>query len=57
MTVSARLYLVTMKKKAVQKPGDRPFLIEAPKPVNQMTEAELDAFADEILDALEGRGN
>ena len=57
MTVSARLYLGTMKKKAVQKPGDRPFLIEAPKPVNQMTEAELDAFADEILDALEGRGN
>ena len=57
MTVSARLYLGTMKKKAVQKPGDRPFLIEVPKPVNQMTEAELDAFADEILDALEGRGN
>ena len=46
-----------MKKKPVQKPGDRPFLIEVPKPVNQMTEAELDAFADEILDALEGRGN
>ena len=53
MTVSARLYLGTMKKKPVQKPGDRPFLIEVPKPVNQMTEAELDAFADEILDALE----
>ena len=46
-----------MKKKPVQKPGDRPFLIEVPKPVNQMTEAELDAFADEILDALEGRAN
>ena len=57
MTVSARLYLVSMKKKPVQKPGERPFLIEVPKPVNQMTEAELDAFADEILDALEGRGN
>ena len=57
MTVSARLYLGTMKKKAVQKSGDRPFLIEVPKPVNQMTEAELDAFADEILDALEGRAN
>ena len=57
MTVSARLYLGTMKKKAVQKPSDRPFLIEVPKPVNKMTEAELDAFADEILDALEGRGN
>jgi hypothetical protein len=54
VTVSARLYLGTMKKKAVQKSGDRPFLIEVPKPVNQMTEAELDAFADEILDALEG---
>ena len=53
MTVSARLYLGSMKKKAVQKPGDRPFLIEVLKPVNQMTEAELDAFADEILDALE----
>ena len=46
-----------MKKKAVQKPGERPFLVEVPKPVNLMTEAELDAFADEILDALEGRGN
>ena len=57
MTVSARLYLGTMKKKPVQKSGDRPFLIEVPKPVNQMTEAELDAFADEILDALEGRAN
>ena len=57
MTVSARLYLGTMKKKAVQKPGERPFLVEVPKPVNLMTEAELDAFADEILDALEGRGN
>ena len=57
MTVSARLYLGTMKKKPVQKPGDRPFLIEVPKQVNKMTEAELDAFADEILDALEGRGN
>ncbi len=54
MTVSARLYLGSMKKKAVLKPGDRRFLIEVPKPVNQMTEAELDAFADEILDALEG---
>ena len=54
MTVSARLYLGTMKKKPVQKSGDRPFLIEVPTPVNQMTEAELDAFADEILDALEG---
>ncbi len=46
-----------MKKKLAQKSGDRPFLIEVPKPVNQMTEAELDAFADEILDALEGKGN
>jgi len=57
VTVSARLYLGSMKKKAEQKPGDRPFLMEVPKPVNQMTEAELDAFADEILDALEGKGN
>ena len=46
-----------MKKKAEQKPGDRPFLMEVPKPVNQMTEAELDAFADEILVALEGKGS
>jgi len=46
-----------MKRKPEQKPGDRPFLIEVPKPVNQMTEAELDAFADEILGALEGKGN
>ena len=46
-----------MKEKPEQKQGDGPFFIEVPKPVNQMTEAELDAFADEILDALEGRGN
>jgi hypothetical protein len=46
-----------MKKNPEQKPGDRPFFTEVPKPVNQMTEAELDAFADEILDALEGKGN
>ena len=53
MTVSARLYLGDMKKKAEQKQIDRPFLIEVPKPVNQMTEAEMDVFVDEILDALE----
>jgi hypothetical protein len=56
-TVCARLYLGSVKKKAEQKPGDRPFLMEVPKPVNQMTEAELDAFADEILVALEGKGS
>ena len=43
-----------MKKKPEQKQGDRPFFIEVPKPVNQKTQVEKDAFVDEIIDALEG---
>ena len=46
-----------MKKKLEQKQGDRPFFIEVPKPVNQMTQAESDAFVDEILEAIEGQRN
>ena len=46
-----------MKKKPEQKQGDRPFFIEVPKPVNQMTQVEKDAFVDEIIDAIDGRGN
>jgi len=46
-----------MKKKPEQKQGDRPFFIEVPKPVNQMTQAESDAFLDEIIEAIEGQRN
>lgn len=44
-----------MKKKSDKAPENRPVLIEVPKPVNQMTQAESDAFVDEILRALEGK--
>ena len=35
-------------------PENRPVLIEVPKPVGQMTQAEKDAFVYEILDAIDG---
>ena len=44
-----------MKKKPEQKQGDRPFFIEVPKPVNQMTQVEKDAFVAEILEAIDGQ--
>jgi len=44
-----------MKKKPDKAPENRPVLIEVPKPVNLMTQAEKDAFVDEILRALEGK--
>jgi len=44
-----------MKEKPEQSEGNRPFFIEVPKPVNQMTKAERDAFVDEILDAIDGQ--
>jgi len=43
-----------MKKKPDKVPENRPVLIEVPKPVNQMTQEEKDAFVDEILDAIDG---
>lgn len=43
-----------MKKKSDRAPENRPVLIEVPKSVNQMTQAEKDAFVDEILDAIDG---
>ena len=46
-----------MKEKPQQKQGDGPFFIEVPKPVNQMTQAEKDAFVDEILNAIDGERN
>ena len=45
-----------MKKKPDKVPENRPVLIEVPKPVNQMTQVEKDAFVDEILDAIDGGG-
>jgi hypothetical protein len=44
-------------KKVIKDLSFNPVLIEVPKPVNQMTPEEMDVFVDEILDALEGRGN
>ena len=46
-----------MKKKPDKAPENRPVLIEVPKPVNQMTQAEKDAFVDEILNAIDGGHN
>ena len=46
-----------MKKKPDKVPENRPVLIEVPKPVDQMTKAEQDAFVDEILDAIDGGRN
>jgi hypothetical protein len=46
-----------MKEKPEQNQGDGPFFIEVPKPVNQMTQAEKDAFVDEILNAIDGERN
>ena len=44
-----------MKKKPNEVPGNRPVLIEAPKPVNQLSKEELDGFVDEILEAIDGQ--
>ena len=41
-------------KKEIKKLSSNPVFIEVPKPVNQMTQAEKDAFVGEILDALLG---
>jgi len=46
-----------MRKTPEKTPENRPVLIEVPKPVNQMTQAEKDAFVDEILDAIDGGRN
>jgi hypothetical protein len=43
-----------MKKRSDKASENRPVLIEVPKPVNQMTKAEKDAFVDEILNAIDG---
>jgi len=43
-----------VKKRPDKTPESRPVLIEVPKPVNQMTQVEKDAFVDEILDAIDG---
>ncbi len=44
-------------KKVIKNLPSNPVFIEVPKPVNQMTKAERDAFVDEILEAIEGRRN
>jgi len=44
-----------MKKKPDKAPGNRPVLIEVPKPVNQMSKKEVDGFVDEILEAIDGQ--
>ena len=44
-----------MKKKPGKDPEKRPVLIEAPKPVNQMSKKDLDGFVDEILEAIDGQ--
>jgi len=42
-----------MKKEPPKIPKNRPVLIEVPKPVNQMSEKELDGFVDEILETID----
>ena len=44
-------------KKIIKNLSSNPVFIEVPKPVNQMTQAEKDAFVDEILEAIEGQRN
>jgi len=44
-----------MKKKPDKAPGNRPVLIEVPKPVKQMGKKELDSFVDEILEGIDGQ--
>ena len=46
-----------MKKEPDKAPENHPILIEVPKPVNQMTQVEKDAFVDEILEAIDGERN
>ena len=41
-------------KKEIKKLSSNPVFIEGPKPVGQMTQAEKDAFVDEILNAIDG---
>jgi len=42
-------------KKVIKNLSFNPVFIEVPKPVNQMTKAEQDAFVEEMLDALLGK--
>jgi hypothetical protein len=42
-------------KKVIKKQSINPVLVEVPTPVNQMTTAEKNAFADQMLDALLGK--
>ena len=44
-------------KKMIKKLSSNPVFIEVSKPVNQMTQAEKDAFVDEILEAIDGSRN
>ena len=46
-----------MKEKPDENQGNNPLFIEAPKPVNQMTQEEKEAFADEILGAIPGQAS
>ena len=41
-------------KKGIKKLSANPVFIEVPKPPSQMTKVELDAFVDEMVDALLG---
>ena len=41
-------------KKGIKKLSANPVFIEVPKPQSQMTKMELDAFVDEMVDALLG---
>ncbi len=41
-------------KKVIKKLSSNPVFIEVPKPVKEMTRQELEAFADEMVEALLG---
>ena len=51
--VSPQGYIGDMKE--IPDSNDKAVFLEVPKPVNLMTQAEKDAFVDEILRALEGK--
>ena len=42
-------------KKVIKNLPSNPVFIEVPKPVNQMTRGELEAFVEEMVDAILGK--
>jgi hypothetical protein len=44
-----------MNEKPIEPADTRPVFIEFPKPVNEMTKEEKDAFVAEILEAIDGQ--